>query len=121
MNLNQRSIDKMQGIKLDLIRVIEKASDKTSFIVTEGLRSVERQKMLVQAGKSKTMNSYHITGDAVDLAVMVDGKISWDFKEYKKLADVIKEVAKDEGVEIEWGGDWKSFKDGPHFQLKRKG
>lgn len=36
---------------------------------------------------------------------------------YHKLADAMKQAAKELNVPIEWGGDWRTFKDGPHFQL----
>ena len=86
----------------------------------EGLRTVSKQKQLVAAGASKTMNSRHITGHAVDLAVLVGGKVRWDWPLYRKLAVFVKQAAKELNVPIEWGGDWKSFKDGPHWQLPWK-
>jgi peptidoglycan L-alanyl-D-glutamate endopeptidase CwlK len=102
-----------------MVRVVERAIGIASidFMVTEGLRTVARQKQLVAAGASQTMRSRHITGHAVDLAAMVAGKVRWDWPLYAKLAATMKEAAALEGVKIEWGGDWKSLKDGPHFQL----
>ena len=88
-------------------------------MVTEGLRSKERQKELVAAGASKTMNSRHITGHAVDLAAYVNG-IRWDWPLYEKIAKAMKQAAYELNIKIEWGGDWKSFKDGPHIQLTWK-
>ena len=90
------------------------------FSITEGLRSLERQKQLFKEGKSKTMNSRHLTGNAVDVCIIIDGKTSWDFNDYIKLADYIKKIAKAINVPIVWGGDWESFRDGPHFELDRK-
>lgn len=88
------------------------------FKVLEGLRSVDRQRELVRKGASKTMNSRHLTGHAVDIAPIDDrGAVSWDWPLYHKLAPAVKAAAKAEVVPIEWGGDWKSFKDGPHWQL----
>jgi peptidoglycan L-alanyl-D-glutamate endopeptidase CwlK len=112
----------MVGVHPDLVRVIERAATATSleFVVTEGLRTKERQAQLVAVGASRTMNSRHLTGHAVDLAVRVDGEIRWDWPLYHRLADIVKAAAKVEGVPIEWGGDWKAFKDGPHFQLPKK-
>lgn len=119
MKLNQSSENKLDGIHPDLRRVVYRAAEITSidFVVTEGLRSIDRQKKLVASGASKTMNSRHITGHAVDLAASVDDEIRWDWPLYHKLAEAMKEAARIEGVPIEWGGDWKTFKDGPHFQL----
>lgn len=90
------------------------------FSITEGLRSLERQKQLFKDGKSKTMNSRHLTGNAVDVCIIIDGKASWDFNDYIKLADYIKKIAIAVNVPIVWGGDWESFRDGPHFELDRK-
>ena len=117
--LSQKSLKKLEGVHPDLVRVVIKAITLTNldFCVTEGLSSVERQKQLVAAGASKTMRSRHLTGHAVDLAAMVNGEIRWDWPLYAKLAEFMKDAAKSENVKIEWGGDWTTFKDGPHFQL----
>jgi peptidoglycan L-alanyl-D-glutamate endopeptidase CwlK len=66
------------------------------------------------------MKSRHLTGHAVDLAALVGGEVRWDWPLYNKLAATMKESAIQLGVPLEWGGDWKSFKDGPHFQLPWK-
>jgi peptidoglycan L-alanyl-D-glutamate endopeptidase CwlK len=119
--LGQRSKDRLTGVHPDLVKVIEEAIKESplDFSITEGLRTKERQKELFDAGKSQTMNSRHITGKAIDIAVLVDGKVTWDFKYYQTAADHIKKVAKELGIDIVWGGDWQSFKDGPHFELHR--
>lgn len=121
MKLGASSLLRLEGVHPDLVRVVHKAIEITGldFIVTEGLRTRERQEQLVKSGASTTLNSRHLTGHAVDLAALVGGKVSWDWPLYFKLADVMKEAAKIEGVEITWGGDWKKFKDGPHFELSR--
>jgi peptidoglycan LD-endopeptidase CwlK len=121
------SLEKMRGIHPDLRRILDRALTATPFPfrVTEGLRTVERQKILVAKGASKTMRSRHLTGHAVDIVPMVDvdrdGKIEveemYDWPLYYKLAPVIKAAAADLKIPLEWGGDWKSFKDGPHWQL----
>lgn len=122
MKLNESSLKKLSGVHGDLIAVIIRAAElsELEFIVTEGLRTKVRQAELVKAGASKTMNSRHLTGHAVDLAIKVNGKIRWDWPLYTKLAGVVKAAAKELKVDLEWGGDWKTFKDGPHFQLSRK-
>jgi peptidoglycan L-alanyl-D-glutamate endopeptidase CwlK len=119
--LGQRSKDKLTGVHPDLVKVIEEAVKESpfDFSITEGLRTKERQKVLFDSGKSQTMNSRHITGNAIDIAVIKDGEVTWDFQHYQTVADHIKKVAKDLGIEIVWGGDWKSFRDGPHFELHR--
>ena len=131
MLLPQKSLDRLAQVHPDLQTVILAAAVDTPhlFIVTEGLRSLERQKELFTAKKSKTMNSRHLTGHAVDLAVWFDldadkvvdaGELSWKFPVYKELADHVKGVAAELKVAIVWGGDWTTFKDGPHFELDRR-
>lgn len=75
------------------------------------------------------MNSRHLTGHAVDLAVWYDrdadrvvdaDELSWKFADYQKLADLVKTTAARLGVPIVWGGDWAQFRDGPHFELDRR-
>ena len=119
--LGATSLARLKGVHPDLVRVVKRAIEltKQDFTVLEGLRSKERQKQLVAKGASKTMNSYHITGHAVDVAPIVNGQVSWDWKYYYPVRDAMKAAAKELGVKIEWGGDWKSFKDGPHFQIPR--
>jgi len=119
MNLPSTSIKRLEGVHPDLVKVVKRAAELTDvpFIVTEGLRTLARQKQLVAAGASKTMKSRHLNGHAVDLAVVLNGKLSWDWPLYHKLAKIVKQAAAEVKVPIEWGGDWKSFKDGVHFQL----
>jgi peptidoglycan LD-endopeptidase CwlK len=119
---SQRSLNNLRGIHPDLRRVIDRALQDSplDFIVIEGLRTKERQKQLVAQGASQTMNSRHITGHAVDLLpIGPNGKAAFDWPLYHKLGPAVKAAAEAEGVKIVWGGDWKSFKDGPHFELNR--
>jgi len=121
-SLSAKSLENMKGVHADLVRVVKSAIGLTEidFGVTEGLRTVARQKKLVEIGASKTMNSRHITGHAVDLVAYVGSEVRWDWALYPKLAAAMKAAAKKEKVAIIWGGDWKTFKDGPHFELDRK-
>lgn len=109
----------MQGVHPDLAKVIHRAAalSPIEFRVIEGMRTLKRQRELVASGASKTMNSRHLTGHAVDLAPYVGGTIRWDWPLFYKLAPAVKQAAAEVGVPIEWGGDWRTFKDGPHFQL----
>lgn len=118
--MDDRSERNLTGVHPDLTKVVRRAAKKASFIVTEGLRTVARQKQLVAAGASQTMNSRHITGHAIDVAAIVGGKVRWDWPLYSAIAKEIKQAAADLGVAIVWGGDWRSFKDGPHFELDRR-
>lgn len=122
MILNTTSHQRLRGVHPDLVRVVRRcaadwADPETGFIVTQGLRTLEEQKLLKAKGASRTLRSRHLTGHAVDLAVSVRGQIRWDWPLYAKLAKAMKAAAKAEKVPLDWGGDWASFKDGPHFQL----
>ena len=125
--LGPRSKMRLNGVHPDLVKVVERAIQITTvdFTVLEGVRDPLRQRTLVDSGASQTMNGRHIPGadgyaKAVDLGAWVDDQIDWSWPLYHKIAAAMKEAAKQVGVPIEWGGDWKSFKDGPHFQLPRK-
>ena len=121
MQLSERSHQRLQGVHPDLQRIVLLAATltDTDFIITEGRRTVDRQRLLVAKGASQTMNSRHITGHAVDLAATVDGEVRWDWPLYHRLATAMKEAARQLGIRMVWGGDWRSFKDGPHFELDR--
>lgn len=119
---SSRSLKNLNGVHPDLRRVMDRALETSplDFVVIEGLRTVERQKQLVAKGASKTMNSRHLTGHAVDVVpIGPNGKAAFDWPLYDRLAPAIKDAAAREGVAIVWGGDWKTFKDGPHFELDR--
>lgn len=120
-SFSQRSKERLKGVHPDMVKVMEESIKESplDFGITEGVRTLERQKELFESGKSQTMNSRHLKGFAVDIAVFIDGKITWEFPKYQIVADHIKKVAKDLGIPIVWGGDWISFKDGPHFELNR--
>jgi len=117
--LGTRSKKRLGGVHPDLVRVVERAIELTEvdFTVLEGMRTVARQRKLVAKGASTTMNSRHLTGHAVDIGAWVGGTVRWDWPLYYKLAEAMKQAAKELNVDLEWGGDWKSFKDGPHYQL----
>ena len=112
----------MQKVHPDLVKVVLLAIELTEvdFGVTEGVRTIERQRELFAKGASKTMNSRHITGHAVDLVAYVGSDVDWSWPLYHKIADAMKRAANSLGVPIVWGGDWRTFKDGPHFELDRK-
>jgi peptidoglycan L-alanyl-D-glutamate endopeptidase CwlK len=126
--LLERDHQRLAGIHADLLRVVERARLAIPFIVVEGLRTRERQARLVAIGASRTMNSRHLTGHAVDLAYWLDdgdgrpeaGELRWDWPLARKLAAAMKAAAMEERVALVWGGDWTSFPDGPHFELDRR-
>ena len=145
--LSKRSEARLTGVKPELVAVVRRAIELTTvdFGVTEGLRTVATQKKYVAQGKSQTMNSKHITGDAVDLVAYVGSKVSWELNLYDNIADAVKQAAKELGVSIKWGAAWnvpditkwngtmeeammhyvderrkqgrRPFIDGPHFEL----
>jgi len=117
--LSQRSKDRLKGVDERLIKIVERAIEitKIDFSILKGLRTPERQKQLVADGFSQTLKSKHLTGHAVDLGALVNGTISWDKKHYHTIADAMKKSAEELKVNIRWGGDFKSFFDGPHFEL----
>jgi peptidoglycan LD-endopeptidase CwlK len=135
--LGARSLGRLEGVHPDLVRIVKKAAaiSDLDFTVLEGLRTVERQKQLVKQGASKTMNSRHITGHAVDLGALIEGEVRWDWGLYLKLGEVIRAASLAEKVPVRWGGTWKllsaiegpitakilsrSFPDGPHFELPK--
>jgi peptidoglycan L-alanyl-D-glutamate endopeptidase CwlK len=129
MKLNTASINKLKKVHPDLVKVVHRAvkliKDKSfGFVITCGARTLEEQKKLLKQGATRTLNSRHIPGKdgfskAVDFAVTIDGKVRWDWPLYSRLAVIVKEAARLEGVPVTWGGDWVSFKDGPHFELPK--
>jgi peptidoglycan L-alanyl-D-glutamate endopeptidase CwlK len=145
--LSQRSISRMSGVRPELIQVVSAAIEISTvdFGVTEGLRTIETQRMYVQAGKSRTMDSKHLTGHAVDLVAYVNGTVSWELDLYDNIADAVKQAAIEKNVAIRWGAAWnvpdirlwrgtmeeamnfyiderrkqnrRPFIDGPHFEM----
>lgn len=130
--LSKRSLERLDGVHPDLVYVIKVAIELgiIDFSVIEGLRTLEAQKSYVAKGVSKTLNSKHLIqsdgyGHAVDLypypidMVKVNKGDSKELVKFGVLAGVIKAVAKNAGIDIIWGGDWKSFVDMPHFEIRK--
>jgi peptidoglycan L-alanyl-D-glutamate endopeptidase CwlK len=120
--LSARSLRNLKGVHPDLVRVVHRAIKLTpiDFIVTEGLRTLARQKELVAAGASRTMNSRHLGGFAIDFAPLVAGKVRWDWPLFNQMGPVFEQAGKELGVALVWGGRWRTFKDGPHVELARE-
>ena len=117
--LGTRSLQNLSGVHPYLVAVVKRAIQITGqdFTVIEGIRNIDRQRELYRKGKTTTLNSRHLTGHAVDIAPW---PISWEWEEFYPIADAMKQAAEELEVDLEWGGDWKSFPDGPHYQLSRK-
>ena len=100
-----------------------RSPDCPPFKIIDGARTVAQQRENVRRGASKTMRSRHIPAKngyshAIDVVPLVNGKITWDWQYYHILAPHVKRIASQLGIlGLEWGGDWKSFKDGTHWQL----
>ena len=120
--LSQRSLARLEGVHPDLVAVVREAIALSTidFRVEQGLRSKAEQAILVRRGASKTMNSRHLTGHAVDLVALIGGEVRWDWPLYGQIAAAMKAAAAKLKIPLEWGGDWRTFRDGPHFQLPRK-
>lgn len=144
--LSRRSLRNLAGVHPDLVRVVTEALKETTvdFVVIEGLRSIERQAVLVAAGASQTMDSRHLTGHAVDLAAWL-GEIRWDMGLYYSVAAAMQRASKARAIPIRWGGCWlrldttdktpaqlvadyaasarlagkRAYIDAPHFELPR--
>lgn len=119
MKLNERSLRNLEGVNVELVRVVRRAAEisEVPFVVTEGLRNLERQRELKAAGKSWTLDSRHLTGHAVDVVDADDFR--YDIPDMEHIAKAMKTAAAELKVPIVWGGDWKT-RDTPHFELDRK-
>jgi peptidoglycan L-alanyl-D-glutamate endopeptidase CwlK len=122
--LDARALRNLDRVHPDLVRVMHAAIELTAvdFTITEGVRSLERQRQLVARGASQTLRSRHLLAPngfahAVDVAARIGGTIRWDWPLYERIAVAVKRAAADCNVPVEWGGDWRSFRDGPHYQL----
>lgn len=123
--LSERSLQRLIGVHPDLVKVVRVAVllSPLQLTILEGVRTLERQKLLLKQGATTTMNSRHLDGHAVDIAPEIDTdhdgdlEVSWSWPLYYEVAKHMKAAAAQVKVPIEWGGDWRKFKDGPHWQL----
>lgn len=127
---SKRSLNNLKGVHPKLVELMTRVLAETpyDFIVTEGLRTLDRQIELKAQGKSQTLKSYHMKqrdgyGHAVDLAALVpNGKgkseVSWELEPYREINKVVQRIAADMGIKVTWGGTWKTLVDSPHWQLE---
>lgn len=127
-NLGSRSRSRLEGVHPALVRCVETAITITGvdFTVLEGLRSEARQRTLFAQGHTRTLNSRHITGHAVDLAPWINGSIPWDdHMAFRCIGHAMLRAAEIHGVAVTWGalkshgGMWRTFNDMPHYQVSR--
>lgn len=133
--LGDKSLERLSTVKPELQSVVKRAIELSSvdFRVIEGIRTLERQQYLLKKGATRTLKSKHITGDAVDLAPVIDGQVSWDWQYFHPIAEAMKKAAAEQDILIRWGGTWlplsvttpvngkfalsKTWQDGPHFEI----
>lgn len=115
----KKSLDQLQTVDPRLQAVVTLALElsEIDFSVVEGLRTLEWQKELVAAGKSWTLDSYHLRGLAVDLYPWRNGQTDHSNEAYNLIAKAMIRASQKLGVEIEWGGLWNETPDKPHWQL----
>lgn len=126
--MTPRSLQRLNQAHPDLRRLLIASADTSPvpYEVSEVLRTKARQTELFAAGASHTMSSRHLAhpsdglSRAADIFALVGGKARWEWVLYVKIAAHIKAKAKELGISITWGGDWKALRDGPHFELDRK-
>lgn len=146
--LGNKSMNELTGVHPDLVAVVRRAIELTvqDFAVHDGIRTIDEQKRLLASGASQTLDSRHITGHAVDLVPVINGKLRWEWDPIYVIADAVRVAARELGVPIRWGGAWdvtltdrdespedlvqdysarrraagkKAFIDGPHFELPK--
>lgn len=122
--LTDSDLAKLKGVDPSLAKVIIEAAKtaKTPFRVLEGLRTAAKQAEYFKRGTSKLdgvkKKSKHQLGKAVDIVPLINGKPeirSWT--PFYPMAENVLATAKRLGVKVTWGGSWKSFPDGPHFEV----
>ena len=106
--LSKRSITRLQGVNKDLVDVVNRAINITEidFGVSEGLRTLEKQRELVEKGASRTLKSKHLTGNAVDLVAYIGPKVCWELTVYDEIADAMRQSVEELDVELRWGAAW---------------
>lgn len=125
--LNERSEKALVGVHPDLVAVVRRAAEimPGGFILTEGMRTKERQRELFAKGLSKTMNSRHLVGLAVDFAPLIDAdgdgkkEVTWKTPAFLPVIKAFRQAATELGFPIVSGSEWKTFKDFPHIELSR--
>lgn len=143
MSLTPRDLERLNGVHGDLVAVVRRASQIWAarnngyrLQVSEGVRTLERQRELYAQGRTKpgkivtsTMASRHLTGHAVDLVPVKDGQVPWNDRAiWDELIDCMLEAAQFVGVPIRSGADWdrdgkrreNGESDSPHFELPRE-
>lgn len=128
-SLSRKSLAKLGGVNPDLVKVVKRAIELTTvdFGITEGLRSITRQKELYAQGRTtpgkivtKTMRSRHLTGHAVDVVAYQKGKVSYENHLYAKIAAAFFKAAEEYDILIKWGHEIQGLDDDAHFELDKE-
>ncbi len=125
--MDRRSERNLIGVNDDLTMIVQRAyalfSDEVTrlpgskLVIIDGVRTEEEQAINVAAGRSWTMESKHLTGDAIDFAVIAGGEAIWELPVYERVwIACFRPAANCLGTTINWGGHWRT-KDGPHIEL----
>ena len=116
---SKRSQQHLAEIHIELYEVVFLARllSEVPFEITDGLRTIEEQRDYFNNGFSKTMRSKHLDGLAVDVVPI---PVTWEPEAFYPIAEAMKQAADILDTPIVWGGDWRTFKDYPHFELKER-
>jgi hypothetical protein len=108
-----RLSDKQAAFLLDVCKLVVFATSR-GWTVTPGeaRRTPEQQAIYVKTGRSKTMKSMHLIGLAMDFNFLKDGQVIWDKGRLQEVGNYWESL----DPKNEWGGNWSTFKDVPHFQ-----
>jgi peptidoglycan L-alanyl-D-glutamate endopeptidase CwlK len=148
-HLGAKSQTELSGVHPELVKVVERAIQLTAqdFSVHDGLRTLDEQKRYFASGASKTLDSRHLTGHAVDLVAYINGQARWETIPLCNIAEAMRMAARELKAPIRWGGCWDelltdsdappeemihayqarraaqgqlhAFIDAPHFELPR--
>jgi peptidoglycan L-alanyl-D-glutamate endopeptidase CwlK len=106
--LGTTSKSRLEGLDGRLIRGVSYAINitKVDLFVVEGIRGLEQQKWNVASGVSQTMDSKHLTGDAVDIAAYVGREAVWEGPDMFVVGEAMRKGFQHQGTSVRWGGAW---------------
>lgn len=114
-------VNEQHAFLQDVAKLLQKAVE-LGFIVTGGelFRTPDQQAIYIRTGRSQTMASNHLKRLAIDLNIFIkqaDGSpvLTYDISILKPLGDFWEQLTPGKNS---WGGNWKSFKDVPHFERR---
>lgn len=107
--------EEQEAFLLDFVKLIQFANSQ-GFTVTAGelLRPIEMQKIYMQTGRSKTMDSYHLKKLAGDLNFFIAGQYICTVEMIRPLGEYWESLS----PQNRWGGNFNAFKDVPHFERR---